>query len=64
MLRPYAMWALADRYTSKNDLDDDARFGFGITSADLYYRGVEAVVTICANASETNRCISPWILMS
>ena len=32
---------------SKNDLDDDARFGFGIiTSADLYYRGVEAVVTI------------------
>ncbi|OAV61529.1 agmatinase [Enteractinococcus helveticum] len=32
---------------SKNDLDDDARFGFGIiTSADLYYKGVEAVVTI------------------
>ena len=32
---------------SKKDLDDDARFGFGIiTSADLYYQGVEAIVTI------------------
>ena len=32
---------------NKNDLDDDARFGFGIiTSADLYYKGVETVVSI------------------
>ena len=32
---------------SKKDLDDDARFGFGIiTSADLYYQGVETVVTM------------------
>ena len=32
---------------SKKDLDDDARFGFGIiTSADLYYKGVETVVTM------------------
>ncbi len=31
---------------SKTDLDDDARFGFGIiTSADLYYQGIAEVIT-------------------